>query len=158
SRMVTLARGRLRGRPRRLADEEDVALSAFDTFCRRAGEGRFPDLHDRDSLWRLLFTLTEREAANLVRHQGAPRRGRGATRGEGTLAGPSDDAGGLDAFAGREPTPEFVALLTDEFEARLGSLGSDELRAIALAKMEGLTVDEIVARSGLSPRTIARKL
>jgi DNA-directed RNA polymerase specialized sigma24 family protein len=159
SRMVTLARNRLRGRPRRAADEEDVALSAFDTFCRRAEEGRFPDLHDRDGLWRLLFTLTERKAAGLARYEGRQRRGGGATVGEADLAGPADSAvGGLDAFAGREPTPEFVALLTDEFEARLGSLGTDELRAIALAKLEGLTTDEIVARTGRSPRTVARKL
>jgi DNA-directed RNA polymerase specialized sigma24 family protein len=156
--MVTLARARLRGRPRRMADEEDVALSAFDTFCRRAEEGRFPDLHDRDGLWRLLFTLTERKAANLARHEGRLRRGGGATLGEADLTGPTDRAGGLDALAGREPTPEFIALLTDEFETRLDSLGDDELRAVALAKMEGLTVDEIVARTGRSPRTVARKL
>jgi DNA-directed RNA polymerase specialized sigma24 family protein len=159
SRMVALARARLRGRPRRMADEEDVALSAFDTFCRRAEEGRFPDLHDRDDLWRLLFTLTERKAVNLARHEGRLRRGGGGTVGEADLTG-SDDSGrgGLDAFAGREPTPEFIAALTEEFEARLGSLGDDELRAIVLAKMEGLTTDEIVARTGWSPRTVARKL
>ena len=35
----------------RLADEEDVALSAFDSFCRGAEQGRFPRLDDRDDLW-----------------------------------------------------------------------------------------------------------
>jgi hypothetical protein len=154
--MVALARGRLRGRPRRAADEEDVALSAFDTFCRRAEQGRFPDLHDREGLWRLLFTLTERKAAGLARHEGRQRRGGGTTVGEADLTDPAGD--GLDAFAGREPTPEFVALLTDEFEARLASLETDDLRTIAVAKMEGLTTDEIVARVGRSPRTVARKL
>jgi hypothetical protein len=33
-RLVGLARERLRGTQRRIADEEDVALSAFDSFCR----------------------------------------------------------------------------------------------------------------------------
>jgi hypothetical protein len=35
-RLVGLARLKLRGAPRRAADEEDVALSAFDSFCRNA--------------------------------------------------------------------------------------------------------------------------
>lgn len=49
-RLVGLARARLQGAPRRAADEEDVALSAFDSFCRCAERGRFPDLVDRESL------------------------------------------------------------------------------------------------------------
>src|SRR5438094_451722 len=56
-RLVGLARQRLRDAPRRAADEEDVALSAFDSFCRGAEAGRFPLLEDRDSLWRLLVVL-----------------------------------------------------------------------------------------------------
>jgi hypothetical protein len=48
--LVIRAWQKLRGLPRRAADEEDVALSAFDNFCRAAEEGRFPDLADRDDL------------------------------------------------------------------------------------------------------------
>src|SRR5206468_6738159 len=68
-RLVGLARVKLQGRPRRAADEEDVALSAFASFCRNAEAGRFPQLADRDDLWRLLVTLTERKAFNLVRDE-----------------------------------------------------------------------------------------
>ena len=46
-RLVALARVRLRGTPRRAADEEDVALSAFDSFFRGVERGRFPQLGDR---------------------------------------------------------------------------------------------------------------
>jgi len=42
-RLVGLARKKLRAAPRRAADEEDVALSAFDSFCRGAEQGRFPN-------------------------------------------------------------------------------------------------------------------
>jgi hypothetical protein len=52
ARLVELARTRLRAGARAAADEEDVALSAFDSFYRGAGEGRFPRLDDRDDLWR----------------------------------------------------------------------------------------------------------
>jgi hypothetical protein len=48
--LVALARQRLRNMPRRATDEEDVALSAFDSFCRDACRGRFPQLGDRDDL------------------------------------------------------------------------------------------------------------
>jgi len=46
-RLVALARKRLRGTPRRAADEEDVALCAFDSFYRRAERGQFPKLEGR---------------------------------------------------------------------------------------------------------------
>ena len=50
-RLVGLARQRLGAAPRGAADEEDVALSAFASFCRAAAQGRFPRLDDRDHLW-----------------------------------------------------------------------------------------------------------
>ena len=68
-RLVGLARARLQGTPRRAADEEDVALSAFDSFCRGAEQGRFPQLLDRDNLWRLLVTITARKAFRLAQHR-----------------------------------------------------------------------------------------
>src|SRR4051812_46122655 len=76
-RLVALARHKLRAAPRRAADEEDVALSAFDSFCRHAEAGRFPDLFDRDGLWHLLVVLTARKAAHLARDQARKKRGGG---------------------------------------------------------------------------------
>src|SRR5436190_81378 len=69
-KMIGLARRKLQGLPRRAADEEDVALSAFNSFC----------------------------------------------------------------------------------------LGAEGLRAVALAKMEGYTNEEVAARLGCVPRTVERKL
>src|SRR5436309_4711052 len=74
-RLVGLARKKLQGTPRRAADEEDVALSAFDSFCRGAEQGRFPRLTDRDDLWRLLVTITARKAYQLALHEGRRKRG-----------------------------------------------------------------------------------
>ena len=67
------ARSRLRGSTRRTSDEEDVALSAFDSFCRNAEAGRFPDLTDRESLWRLLAEFTLRPEGPTTMF-GMPRR------------------------------------------------------------------------------------
>src|SRR5438132_7343606 len=66
-RLVGLARKKLRNMPRHAADEEDVALSAIDSFVRNATQGRFPQLNDRDNLWLLLVTVTVRRALQLVR-------------------------------------------------------------------------------------------
>ena len=41
-RLVGLARARLQGAPRGPADEEDVALSAFNSFFGGVAKGRFP--------------------------------------------------------------------------------------------------------------------
>src|SRR5207249_11665632 len=75
--LVRLARGRLRGAPRAMADEEDVALSAFDSFVRGAARGRYPRLDDREDLWRLLVVITERKALDQARHERQQKRGGG---------------------------------------------------------------------------------
>src|SRR5262249_34579127 len=64
--LVRLARARLRGSPRAVADEEDAALSAFDSLCQGAARGHFPRLDDRDDLWRVLVVITERKAIDLA--------------------------------------------------------------------------------------------
>ena len=69
-RLVRLAHARLRGAARSAADEEDVVLSVFDSFFRRAELGQFPQLQDRDDLWKLLFVLTVRKAINHIHHEG----------------------------------------------------------------------------------------
>src|SRR5215468_7544830 len=73
-RLVHLARGKLQAVPRTAADEEDVALSAFDSFCRRAEQGQFPQLADRDDLWEVLALITVRKASDLVQHETRGKR------------------------------------------------------------------------------------
>ncbi len=106
-RLVALARARLGGAPRRAADEEDVALSAFHSFCRAAERGRFPRLLDRDNLWRLLVVLTSRKASHLVRHERRQKR----------HAPAPDPAANPDA-----PEPAVVRLQEDEFAQQGGAL------------------------------------
>src|SRR5271167_100732 len=76
-RMVGLARGKLRTTPRLAAYEEDVALSAFDSFFRAVQHGRFPKLHDRDDLWQILVFLASRKSHKLIRTERRKKRGGG---------------------------------------------------------------------------------
>jgi DNA-directed RNA polymerase specialized sigma24 family protein len=152
-RLVGLARKRLQGAPRRAADEEDVALSAFDSFCRAVRAGRFPQLADRDSLWRLLVAITARKAAHLVRDEGRQKRGGGTAQRTGSEAEPA-----LEELLSREPDPEFAAQVAEEYQRLLRRLGDKELESVALWKMEGATVEEIAERLRCAPRSVKRKL
>jgi DNA-directed RNA polymerase specialized sigma24 family protein len=138
-----------------------VALSAFDSFCRGVEHGRFPQLHDRDNLWRLLVTITTRKAYQLGLHEGRLKRGGHAVLDEAALAGPADPAegeAGLELLLGREPSPEFAAQVAEECERLLASLPDEQLRALAQWKMEGYTNDEIAAQLGCAVRSVERKL
>ncbi len=151
-RLVELARTKLRAAPRREV-AEDVALSAFDSFCRGAGDGRFPDLADRDGLWRLLVVITARKAARHSRDARRQKRGGAAVEplgGEGVLS--------LEQLISREPSPEFAAQAAEECRRLFDLLGDNELEAIARLKMEGYTVEQIAQQLGYAPRTIKRKM
>ena len=160
-RLVGLARRRLQGQPLGAADEEDVALSAFDSFCRGANAGRFPQLRDRDDLWHLLVAITVHKALNLLRHERRQKRGGGAVLDQAALAGPVDDGleeRELEGILGREPSPEFALQLAEEYQRLLHCLGDNTLRSVARWKMEGQSNNDIAARLGCAPRTVSRKL
>jgi DNA-directed RNA polymerase specialized sigma24 family protein len=160
-RLVGLARQKLGGLPRRATDEEDVVQSAFDSFFRGVAGGRFPLLADRDNLWPLLVLITARKAADVKQSERRLKRGGGRVRGESVLLAPGgegDPERGLEQLAGAEPTPEFAALAAEEFGRLLELLGQDQLRAVALWKMEGYSNDEIAAKLGRSRGTVERKL
>ncbi len=158
-RLVGLARKKLQGDARLVADKEDVALSAFDSFCRHSEEGRFPGLQDRDDLWRLLVTITVRKAVDRVRTERRRKRGGGAVLDEAALAiaGDSSDVG-LEQIVGREPTPAFAAQVAEEYRRLLEALRDDTMRNIAVWKMEGDTTKEVAAKLGCAPITVERKL
>jgi DNA-directed RNA polymerase specialized sigma24 family protein len=160
-RLVGLARKKLRESPRRAADEEDVALSAFDSFFDGAARGRFPRLADREDLWHVLVTITARKALQLLRHEQRQKRGGGAVRGESAFhdgAGAGSEEAGLEQVLGSEPTPEFAAQVAEEYQQLLARLGDADLCKVAVWKMEGYSNKEIAGRLVCVPRTVERKL
>jgi RNA polymerase sigma factor (sigma-70 family) len=146
-RLVALARKRLHDAPCRAADGEDVALDVFASLCHGVEEGRFPQLNDRDDLWRVLVVLTARQAARLRRYENQQKRS----------AGQAEEAA-LEDLIGREPTPEFAAEVADEYRRLLSRLQGSGLEGVAHAKMEGYTNEEIAGQLDCSLRTVERKL
>jgi DNA-directed RNA polymerase specialized sigma24 family protein len=157
-RLVGLAQARLRGAPTAAAGPEDVALSAFHSFCRGVEAGRFPRLDDRDDLWQVLVMLTARKAVNLRKRESARKRGGGRVRQASALAADADEPDVLGEVVGREPSPEFAAQVAEECRRLLDLLGDDDLRRIALWKMEGFSNAEVAARLGRNEGTVERKL
>jgi DNA-directed RNA polymerase specialized sigma24 family protein len=159
-RMVKVARGKLQGAFSRMADEEDVALSAFKSFCRGARDGRFPQLLEHEDPWPLLMALTTHKAIDLMRHERRVKRG-----GPGLRPSPfapaetaAKDDEGLSRVIASEPNPATELELAEDCQYLLDRLSDTILRAIALWKMEGFTTDEIADKLGCVPRTVERKL
>jgi DNA-directed RNA polymerase specialized sigma24 family protein len=160
AKLVRLARRKLAPARRRANDEEDVAISAFASFCRAAKEGRFPQLADRDDLWRLLATITARKVVDQKRRERAGKRGDGKERGESIF---SDGASGrgqrsLADIVGRSPSPDFAAVLAEELQRLLRAAPDDLCRSVLLHKLEGCTNREIAGRVERAEVTVERCL
>lgn len=157
-RLVRLAAARLPGRARRSFDEEDVALSAFQSFCENAADGQFSQLDGRDDLWRLLATITVRKAMNAMRRETSKKRGGGRVLGESALR-TDDDAGlGLAEILSREPAPDDVVQFAEQYRRLLDRLREPSLRTVALRRLEGHSIREIATALEVSTKTIERKL
>lgn len=158
--LVRLARKQLGSTSRRVADEEDVAIIAFDAFCRAAKQGRFPQLSDRDDLWRLLVTITARKAAEQIKVLGCQKRGGRKNKREPASQAdhPIVENSRIDQVIDNRPTPEFAALAAEQFRRLLGQLDDTRLCQVALWKMEGYSNDEIAEQLDCSLRTVERKL
>src|SRR5271155_3510680 len=165
SKLVVVARTKLRRMRKTTADqdEEDAALSAFNSFCAGAARGKFPQLADREDLWRLLVVITARKAMAQANREGRQKRGGGRVVEEAVLVGRGLEGGegsiaGLERIAAAGPTPEFAAMMAEECRRLLDALGDESLRQVAVSRMEGYNNDEIADQLGCARRTVARRL
>jgi RNA polymerase sigma factor (sigma-70 family) len=163
-RVVAVARRCLQTAPHQGAeDADDVALSAFYGLCAGAAQGRFEQLSDRVDLWQLLTAITVKKSLSRQQWHGRKKRGGGRI-----VAGLSAPAGGDDVVSNdpdslplvlsKEPTPESAAIIQEQFEELLDSLGDATLRQIALWRMDGQSNAEIAQKMGCVVRTVERKI
>ena len=148
TRLAGLARRHLLSVPRGAFDEEDVALSAVNTFLDGAAAGRFAILNDRNDLWKLLVTITAGKARDYRRRELALKRGGGKVHALGD---------GVVEVLGDEPSPQLAAEFADTCRRLLESL-EPELREVALLRVEGFTNAEIAAKIGRDVSTVERRL
>jgi DNA-directed RNA polymerase specialized sigma24 family protein len=158
--LVELARKRLGSTPRRVSDEEDVALSVMRCLYDGAARGQLPALVNRQELWQLLAAITVRKVIDHQRHLTKQKRGGGRVRGDSVLQiGDKDrDNTGFDELLGDDATPEVKVIAAEEFQRLMVLLDDDRLRQIAQYKLDGFMNEEIGRRLGLACRSIERKL
>ncbi|WP_148075430.1 ECF-type sigma factor [Bythopirellula goksoeyrii] len=154
-RLVRSVRARLQGQNLAISDEDDIVVSVFDSFYNAAENGRFPNLTDRDDLWRLLLRMAARKVVDKRRHDRRQRRGGNVQLHSLDHAG--EDKQVIEAI-GDEPSPEMVLMMQESVEQLFSHLGVGQIRDLAVAKLEGYTNAEIAQRLGCSERTIERRL
>lgn len=158
-RLSGLARNRMPTDTRRASDEEDVALSALDSFFRRADDGEFPQLTDRTGLWPLLARITAFKAIQRVKSERTQKRGGNNVLYESEM--PEEcvcELPLLERIIGAEPTPEFAAQMDEQVDALLEKLEEETLVQVAQLKLEGFQNTEIAETLQVGLRTIERKL
>ena len=157
-RLAQLARQRLPSRVRRISDEEDVALSALDSFFHRAADGQFPKLTDRTGLWPLLARITVCKVSLCIDREWAAKRGGGNVLGERELRTLGGRLPSLDEVLATDPSPAFAAQMAEQIEILMGKLDHEQLREIARLKLEGHENQEIASQLNIGVRTVERKL
>jgi DNA-directed RNA polymerase specialized sigma24 family protein len=156
-RLLVFARQRLKMANRAIHDEEDIVLSAFESFCAGVQRGRFPQLRDREDLWRLLFVITARKVADQFAFQN--RVCRDVSRSVSQFdSDPFTNREYSELFLSQEPPPEFAAECADQLRHLLDQLQHDDLKHIAILKMEGYTNEEIAQQLARGLATVERKL
>ena len=139
-----------------MADEEDIVLSAMKSFCIGIRDGRFPELSSKEGLWRLLLTITLRKLADKKNYDSRSKRD--VARLQNADGEPEKQVDEIHAFISREPNPEVAAECAEQIGYLLESLEHEDLKNIALMKMEGYTNIEIANEVKCSITSIERKL
>lgn len=148
SRVVRLARTRMFALQASVYDEEDAAVSAMNSLFKGIRNCRFPDLHDRHNLWRLLILITRRKIRAQWRRESV--RGQPVSQADAELT--------LAELLTKQPTPEFVTDMMDETDHLIEQLPDESLKRVAVLRMDGLSTDEIAEQFNWTARTVRRKL
>lgn len=158
SQLVAAARQKLGHAQTGYADEEDVAQLAFTSLCRGALEGRFQDVSNRDELWWLLLAITKRKAVDLIRHETAQKRGGRNSTSDGKPVRDAASGFTFGDMVASDPTPEYLAALSEQYGRLMASLRDDCLRQVVMWRIEGYTIAEIAEQLQITKRSVERKL
>lgn len=149
-RLVKIAHAALAHLPHRVEDAHDAAQSALVSFWQRMERDGFEQTLDRNSLWRLLATITTRKAQQVVRKEFAQKRGGGKVM---PFADAANADGRVSHLLAHVPTTDFDLECAERVEKL-----PEELRPFALLRLFSHTNAEIAEIVDCSERRVERKL
>jgi DNA-directed RNA polymerase specialized sigma24 family protein len=144
-RLLSIARRQLSRYVATSADEDDLVMSAVWNFYLQARDGRYPDLNDRQALWKLLVAITLNKARALSRKE---------LRRQRLLELRCAAQASCEVASG----PELAVQLADHLQYLMQLLDDATLCEVATAKLEGLSNAEIALQIGKAVTTVERKL
>ena len=110
-------------------------------------------------MWKLLVAITGMKSVDQIRRQTAKKRGGGDMRGNSVIANTADEANaGFEQFADAALSPAFLAELDEQQTVLLNALHDDVQRQIARQRLEGMSNEEIANSTGISVRSVERKI
>lgn len=160
ARLQEFAKPRIRSGSRVVSSEDDVALSVLRSLWEGLQRGSFGYVKNRRDLWSLLIRVSVRKIIDNQRR--LTRRGMGRmevrscdveARRIDTLKNPI-----LERLAFEGDDPARVAHVVELSQTFLARLDGDEMRNVALLKIQGYTAAEIAREISKSTRTVERKL
>ena len=151
--------GRLTSRGRRFEDHEDVAVSVFRTFLRRASQGSFAGLDDADQLWKLLLTIGIRKANDYRKRSMAQRRGGDKNVFGQDTAGDEGFPAAIDQAAGANGnSPDADLRATEFFDYVMRQMPDEATRDVVLLHLQGADTQQIAEMQACSERTVQRRM
>ena len=127
-------------------DEEDLALSVFVSLNSAAQSGRLKGVANRNDLWALLIVMARDKMIDRLRRRNAQKRSRNQVDAE------------LDQMLGDDADPFSSVAVRDECAHLVSLLEREDLKRIALLRLDGFTIQEIVEATGISKRSVIRKM
>lgn len=149
-RLLRLARHFYGGKPLPVIDAEDVAQSAFKSFCLRTMSGEIHELRDREGIWNLLAQITRRKYQQALERELAAKRGLNKRASAENLH--------ELPLTGDHHCPQFLIEMAEQFDYLVRLLPDEQLKQIVLFKLEERSNEEIATSLDCSIRTIERKL
>ena len=156
SQLMKVSRQSVR-RKRSVEDEEDAAITALNALLQGIEDGKFPNVHDRNSLWPLLVDIVIKQSKKQLRRQRTAKRNEANVFGETELRQTESGLLQLADFALDDLSTQTSADLADLIQVFRSELPPLEQEIFDL-KLHEYSNRQIAKKLGRPPTTIDRKL
>lgn len=142
--------------PRKVVDEEDVAMVVLAKLIDKLQRGKCVEVRDRDGLWGLMIRMTQQRVEAEINRMMTARNGYGMERTVSDL--PEEAQQRLGRLCSDALNGEHVAIFREQVEEIMQELPDDTFRTIAKLKLEGASDLDIAYEMKTVPRNVSRKL